>query len=80
MNTRLLRPLLWLLASIVLLQFYFVREILVMGIIFAILFGLGFVLLGTTYLIVHTMLLQLERLLPSHSKVQITWEERSIES
>ena len=80
MNTRLLRPLAWLLAAVVFLQFYFVREILVIGILFAILFVVGLVLLGTAYLIFHTMVVQLERLWPSYSKAQITLEERSIES
>jgi hypothetical protein len=68
-----------LLVGAVLLQSYFIREIVVLGILFSLLLLMALVVGGTAYLIGYVALLWLERPRPSHAKPHIAWKERSIE-
>jgi hypothetical protein len=79
MNSRLLRYSAGLVAAVLLLQSYFVRELLMTELLFAlVLIGL-LVVAGTAYLIGYAVLLWVERPLPSQPKPQVAWKERSIE-
>jgi hypothetical protein len=70
MNSKFLRHIAGLLAAAVLLQFYFVREILVMEILFALFLIVALVVAGAGYLIGCAMLLWLERLRSSPAELR----------
>jgi len=79
MNSRLLRYVAALVTAVLLLQSYFIREIVVLEILFALLLFVALVVAGTACLIGYAVLLWLERPRPSHAKSHIAWKERSIE-
>jgi hypothetical protein len=79
MNSRFIRYIAVLLAAVLLLQFYFVREIVVLELLFAALLIVALVVAGTACLLGYAVLLWLERPRPSHAKPHIAWKERSIE-
>lgn len=68
-----------LLGSILLLQSYFIREIVVIEILFALVLIVALALAGTACLIGYAVLLWLERPRPNHAKPHIAWKERGIE-
>jgi hypothetical protein len=80
MNCRFLRYSAALLGAILLLQSYFIREIVVIEILFALVLIVALALAGTACLIGYAVLLWLERPRPSHAKPHIAWKERSIEA
>lgn len=79
MNSRCVRYSAALLISVLLLQSYFIREIVVIEILFALLLIVALVVTGTAYLIGYALLLRLERPRTSHAKPHIAWKERSSE-
>jgi uncharacterized membrane protein len=79
MNSKLARYWGGLVAVVLLFQFYFVRELAVIEILFALVLIVALALAGTACLIGYAVLLWLERPRPSHAKPQIAWRERSIE-
>lgn len=79
MKSRFLRYAVALLAAVLLLQFHFAREIVVIELFFALLFIVAVVVAGAACLIGYAVLLWLERPRPSHAKPHNTWKERSIE-
>lgn len=79
MNVRLARYSAALLGVVLLLQFYFIREIAVIEVLFALLLIATLVLAGAAYMIGYAVLLWLERPRPRLAKPEIPWKERSIE-
>ena len=79
MNSRFLRCAAALLAAVLLLQFYFIREMVLMEILFALVLIVALVGAGTACLIGYSLLLWLERPRRSHARPRIAWKERSIE-
>jgi len=79
MNSSFLRYIAALLGVVLLLQFYFVREMAVVEILFALLLIVALVVARTGCLIGYALLLWLERPRPNHAKPHIAWKERSIE-
>jgi uncharacterized membrane protein len=79
MNSRFRRYAASLLAAVLLLQFYFIRELVVMEILFALVLIVALVGAGTAYLIGYSLLLWLERPRRSHVRPRIAWKERGIE-
>lgn len=79
MNSRLHRYIAALLVAALLLQFYFVRELLMLELLFAVFLIVALVVAGILYLIGYAVLLWLERPKPSHPKPHVVWKERSIE-
>lgn len=79
MNSRFPRYIAALVAVVLLLQSYFVREIVVLEILFALLLIVVLVVAGTACLIGYAVLLWVERPRPSRAKPHIAWKERSIE-
>jgi hypothetical protein len=68
-----------LLGAVFLLQFYFVREMVVIEILFALSLMVALTVAGTACLIGYEVLLWLERPRPSRAKAQVIWKQRSIE-
>lgn len=79
MNSRLLRYAAALLVGVFLLQFYFIREIVVIEIFFALLHIAALVVALAAFLIGYAALLWLERPPQIQRNPQIAWKERSIE-
>ena len=79
MNSKLARYWGGLVAVVLLFQFYFVRELAVIEILFALVLIVALALAGTACLIGYAVLLWLERPRPSHAKPRMSWKERSIE-
>ena len=79
MNSKFIRYTAALLAVVLLLQSYVIRELLVTELLFALLLIGLLVVAGTAYLIGYALLLWVERPRPNHAKPHIAWKERSIE-
>jgi hypothetical protein len=79
MNSRSFRYAAALLLAVLLLQSYFIRDMLVLEIFFALLFIVTLVFVGTASLIGYALLLWDERPRPSSAKPRLAWKERSIE-
>jgi len=79
MNSRVPRYAPALLAAVFLLQFYSIREIVVIEILFALLLIAASVVAVAVYLIGYAALLWLERPPQIQRNPQIAWKERSIE-
>lgn len=79
MNSRLLRYSAGLVAGVLLLQSYFVRELVVFELLCAFSLIAALVIGGTVCLIGYAVLLWLEQPRRSHAEPQVIWKERSIE-
>jgi hypothetical protein len=79
MNSRLFRYSAGVVAAVLLLQSYFVRQLAVLELLFALLLIVASLIGGTVCLIGYTALLWLERLRRGHAKPQVIWKERTFE-
>jgi hypothetical protein len=79
MNSRLLRYSAGLVAVVLLLQSYLVRELVVLELLFALSLIVALIIGGTVYLVGYALLLWLEQPWRSHAKPQVIWKDRSIE-
>lgn len=79
MNSRFLRYTAALLAVVLLIQSYVIRELLVTELLFALLLVGLLAVAGTAYLIGYAVLLWVERPRSSQPKPQVAWKESSIE-
>ena len=79
MNSRLFRYSVGLVAAVLLLQSYFVRQIVVLELLFALLLIVASLIGGTACLIGYAVLLWLKQPRRSHAKPQVIWKERTFE-
>jgi len=79
MNSTVVRYAAAFLAAVLLLQFYFVRAIVVIEILFALLLIAALVIAVMAYLVGYAALLWVERPRQIRRKPRIAWKERSIE-
>lgn len=79
MNPRLQRSMAAILAAVLLLRSYFVRELLVIELFFALLLLVAFVVGGTAYLLGSAVMSWLEKPRRGRAKSHVVWIEGSIE-